>query len=154
MSNHLASVQLLMQELGPTTPEIDAIIQSDETSWAIQFSDESIIIIDWADAPPRLVISATLGRPAEESRLAVYRTMLSYNLLWKDTGGVKAALAGPMGDVILLVDLYADQLYEAELRTVLLNFVQLALVWSSYVTNQDGATADVPLAVDNMHLRA
>lgn len=49
MSNHLQSVQAIMQLLGPGTPEIDAIIQSEDSSWAIQFSDESVIVIDWAD---------------------------------------------------------------------------------------------------------
>lgn len=154
MSNHLQSVQAIMQQLGPGTPEIDAIIQSEECSWAIQFADESVIVIDWADQPPRLVLSATLGRPAQEARLAVYQSLLSYNLLWKETGGIKAALAGPMGEVVLFAELYSDPLYETELRKSLLDFVRLSAVWREYVASEGEGDGQSPIDADNMHLRA
>jgi hypothetical protein len=154
MSNHLASVQSIMQELGPSTPEIDAIIQSEETSWAIQFGDESVIVIDWADHPPRLVLSATLGRPADDVRLTVYQSLLSYNLLWKETGGIKAAIAGPLGEAVLFCEFYANPLYEADLRERLLSFLDVAAVWRDYVGNESAAAEEAPLANESMHLRA
>ncbi|MGI4847709.1 MAG: type III secretion system chaperone [Janthinobacterium lividum] len=154
MSNHLQSVQLIMQTLGPSTPEIDAIIQSEESSWALQFADESVIVIDWADNPPRLVLSATLGRPAEDARLAVYQALLSYNLLWKETGGLKTALAGKLGEVVLFLELYSDPLYDTELRRVLLELVKVASVWRNYVAAEGAPQGQAQIDSDNMHLRA
>ena len=153
MSNHLEAIQQIMQALGPSTAEIDAIIQSEETSWAVQLADENVIVIEWADQPPRLVMSATLGRPEEDARLAVYQTLLSYNFLWKDTGGVKAALAGPTGEVVLLVDFHSNPLYEHEVRNLLLDFAQLTTVWMGYVRGGAGAEG-VAAPTENIVLRA
>lgn len=104
------------------------------------------------------MLSATLGKPALEARLTVYQSLLSYNLLWKETGGIKAALAGPMGEVVLFAELYSDPLYETELRKMLLEFVKLSGVWRNYVASEGAGAGssenETPIAADNMHLRA
>jgi hypothetical protein len=149
------SIQLLMQEIGPATPEIDAVMQSEEGSWAVQFEDETVVQIEWADEPSRLVLSSALGQARPEMRLPVYETLLSYNLLWQDTGGVKAALAGPGGEVSLLYELFADTaLSLGDLRTVLLNFMQLTQLWAPYVKSDASTPVNVPMSTEEMHLRA
>jgi hypothetical protein len=149
------SIQLLMQEIGPATPEIDAVMQSEERSWAIQFDDETVVQVEWADEPSRLVLSSALGQVNPEMRLPVYETLLSYNLLWQDTGGVKAALAGPGGEVSLLYELFADTLLSlGDLRTVLLNFMQLTQLWTAYVKSDASAPVNMSMSTDEMHLRA
>lgn len=149
------SIQLLMQEIGPDMPEIDAVMQSEENSWAIQFDDETVVQIEWADEPSRLVLSSALGQVNPEMRLPVYETLLSYNLLWQDTGGVKAALAGPGGEVSLLYELFADtSLSLGDLRTVLLNFMQLTQLWTAYVKSDASAPVNIPMSSEEMHLRA
>jgi hypothetical protein len=148
------AIQLLMQEIGPGTPEIDAVMQIEEGSWVIQFEDEAVVQIEWADEPSRLVLSSTLGQVDPEMRLPVYETLLSYNLLWQDTGGVKAALAGPDGEVSLLFELFADALPLADLRTVLLNFTHLTRLWGAYVKSDASAPVTAPMSSEEMHLRA
>lgn len=154
MSISLELIQMLMQELGPNTPEVDAILQTDDTTWAVQFDDDRAILIEWADDPRRLVLSAILGRASSATQIAVYETLLSYNLLWKETGGVRMALDGPEGDVMLIYDLYEDQLTESELRTVMVNFADLAALWTEYVTSEVTTSALPPISQDTMHLRA
>ncbi|MDB5823642.1 MAG: hypothetical protein JWR21_2346 [Herminiimonas sp.] len=149
------SIQLLMQEIGPATLEIDAVMQSEEGSWAVQFDDETVVQIEWADEPSRLVLSSALGQARPEMRLPVYETLLSYNLLWQDTGGVKAALAGPGGEVSLLYEMFADtELSLSDLRTVLLNFMQLTQLWASYVKSDASTPVNAPMPTEEMHLRA
>ena len=89
MTTTIEKIQQFLQELGPNTPDIDAVVQTEDPSWAIQFSDETIVIIEPAEDPPRMVLSSELGSANESLQLPIYETLLCYNLLWRETGGVK-----------------------------------------------------------------
>lgn len=148
------TIELLLQEIGPETPEINAVMQSEEGSWAVEFDDETVVLLDWAEQPNRLVLSSSLGQVRPEMRLKVYETLLSYNLLWQETGGVKTALGGPDGEASLLYEMFVDDLVLADLRTVLLNFAQLTRLWTAYVESDESAPVRAPISGEEMHLRA
>ena len=155
MAGYLERVQIMMEEIGPSMPEIEAVIQSEEKNWAIQFDDQSIITLEWAEKPERVVLTSMLGVPSESMQLSVYETLLCYNLLWKDTGGVKMALAGPGGDLMLLYELYVDQLMLNDLQIVISNFSSISQVWSVYVTGESQELlGNVPGPMDMLHLGA
>lgn len=155
MATNLERMQIMMEEIGPSMSEIEAVIQSEEKNWAIQFDDQSIIMLEWADSPDRVVLTAMLGTPTESMQMSVYETLLCYNLLWKDTGGVKMALSGPGGELVLLYELFAGSITLSELQTVLTNFVSIAQVWSVYVTGESDQAAPVlPSSLDMLHLGA
>ncbi len=72
----IEQIENLVKELGPAMSDIDAIVQTEDPSWAIQFSDETIIILEPADDPSRIVISTELGAAAEAQQRTVYETMV------------------------------------------------------------------------------
>ena len=155
MATNLKRMQIMMEEIGPSLPEIEAVIQSEDKNWAIQFSDQSIVMLEWAEDPDRVVLTSLLGAPSESMQLSVYETLLCYNLLWKDTGGVKMALSGPGGDLVVIYELFSTDLTLGELQTVLTNFVSIAQIWTVYVTGeseQPGMT--LPGALDMLQLGA
>lgn len=155
MATNLERMQIMMQEIGPSLPEIEAVIQSEEKNWAIQFEDQSIVMLEWAENPERVVLTAMLGTPSESMQLSVYETLLCYNLLWKDTGGVKMALSGPGGELILLYELFATDLDLAGLQTVVTNFTSIAQVWSVYVTGEsEQPVGSLPTSMDMLQLGA
>ncbi len=155
MATNLERMQIMMEEIGPSMSEIEAVIQSEEKNWAIQFEDQSIVMLEWTDSPDRVVLSAMLGTASESMQLYVYETLLCYNLLWKDTGGVKMALSGPGGELVLLYELFASNLSLNELQTVLANFVSIAQVWSVYVTGESDQVAPaLPSSLDMLNLSA
>jgi len=155
MATNLEHMQIMMEEIGPAMPEIEAVIQSEEKNWAIQFEDQSIVMLEWAESPDRVVLTAMLGVPSESMQLSVYEALLCYNLLWKDTGGVKMALSGPGGELVLLYELFASNLNRNELQTVLINFVSISQVWSVYVTGEgDEPAGQLPSPTDMLHLGA
>lgn len=155
MATNLQRMQIMMEEIGPVMPSIEAVIQSEEKNWAIQFDDQTIVMLEWAEKPDRVVLTAMLGTPSESMQLSVYETLLCYNLLWKDTGGVKMALSGPGGELILLYELFSTDLTLNELQTVLTNFVSIAQVWSVYVTGEsEQPMGSVPSSVDMLQLGA
>lgn len=155
MATNLERMQIMMEEIGPAMPEIEAVIQSEEKNWAIQFEDQSIVMLEWAENPDRVVLTAMLGVPSDSMQLSVYETLLCYNLLWKDTGGVKMALSGPGGELVLLYELFASNLNRSELQTVLINFVSISQVWSVYVTGEgEQPVSNLPSPTDMLHLGA
>ena len=155
MASHLERMQIMMEEIGPSMPEIEAVIQNEEKNWAIQFEDQSIITLEWSEKPERVVLTSLLGIPSESMQLSVYEALLCYNLLWKDTGGVKMALSGPGGELVLLYELFVSQLSLNELQTVLSNFVSIAQVWSVYVTGENNQpVSNLPGPMDMLHLGA
>lgn len=155
MATNLERMQIMMEEIGPAMPEIEAVIQSEEKNWAIQFEDQSIVMLEWAENPDRVVLTAILGTPSETMQLSVYETLLCYNLLWKDTGGVKMALSGPGGELVLLYELFAATLNRHDLQTVLINFVSIAQVWGVFVTGEgDEQATQLPSPTDMLHLGA
>jgi len=155
MARSLERIQIMMEEIGPSMPDIEAVIQSENTNWAIQFEDQSIVMLEWAEQPDRVVLTTLLGTPSEAMQLSVYETLLCYNLLWKDTGGVKMALSGPGGELVLLYELHAPNLNLNELQVVLTNFLSIAQVWSVYVTGEsENPVAGTPGPMDMLHLGA
>jgi hypothetical protein len=69
MATNLERIQAMMEEIGPAMAEIEAVIQSEEKNWAIQFEDQSIIMLEWAERPDRIVLSSMLGIPSETMQL-------------------------------------------------------------------------------------
>ena len=65
MATNLERMQAMMEEIGPDMAEIEAVIQSEDKNWAIQFEDQSIIMLEWAERPDRIVLS-------NDSRYAVH----------------------------------------------------------------------------------
>lgn len=137
MATTIEQIQQLVQEIGPSMPEIDAVVQTEEPSWAIQFSDETIIILEATDEPSRIVISAELGAVAEGQQRVAYETLLCYNLMWRDSGGVKIGLAGPHGTLIISVDVCLANLTLSDLQQEISKFLKVARSWTQYIARAD-----------------
>lgn len=157
MTSTVEQIQQLIQEVGPSMPEIDAVVQTEEPSWAIQFSDETIVIIEAADDPARIVMSAELGAASEVRQRAVYETLLCYNLMWRDSGGVKVGLAGPQGSLIISTDVCLDGMSLMDLQEALNRFLKITRSWAQYVARtEEGTGAEMPPlpGMGGMHLHA
>lgn len=144
MANTIEQIQQLIQELGPNMQDIDAIVQTEEPSWAIQFSDETIVIIEAAEDPARMVFSAELGSANDNNQHAVYEALLCYNLMWRDTGGVKIGLAGPQGALIISSEICLEGLMLNDLQFTLKNFLKIARSWQSFVSQAAPTLAPLP----------
>lgn len=150
----IEQIRQLVQELGPSMPDIDAVVQTEEPSWAIQFSDETILIIEAADDPARLVVSAELGTAAEAQQRTVYETLLCYNLMWRNSGGVKIGLAGPQGALIISTEVCLQGLILADLQQELSKFLKIVRSWTDYVAKADAGTPPPSGLNDSFHLHA
>jgi hypothetical protein len=137
-------------------PAIDAIVQTEDPSWAIQFGDESIILLEPAEEPARIVISTELGSAAEAQQRAIYETMLCYNLMWRDSGGIKIGLAGPQGALIISTDVCIEGLTLQQLQQEIEGFLKIARSWTQYVGKAESGEAPPLPGMDagSLHLHA
>ena len=155
-------IQDLISQIGPVFPDIDAVIQTEDPSWAIQFVDELVVMIEQLEHPDRMVFSSEIGTVADDQELpiyeallcynllwkdtgglSVYETLLCYNLLWRDTGGVKMALGGPEGEILLIYEMYMQETNLNEFKTVLLNFLNIAKVWEVFIQSEDSSMDEI-----------
>lgn len=154
MATTIEQIQQLIQELGPSMPDIDAVVQTEDPSWAVQFADETVIILEAAEEPSRIVLSSELGSPTDSLQLPIYETLLCYNLLWRETGGVKIGLAGPKGALILSSELCLEGLTLMDLQAGITNFVKITRSWSQYVVGETAAAPLPGMDSGSMHLHA
>lgn len=150
----LEQIQLLMNEIGPNTPEIEAIVQKDDAIWSIGFENHTIVTIEYRTETPGLILTASIGQPAPEKQIEVYQTLLAYNSLWKKQKGLVVTVIGEESNLAFQYGLEAANLTLPSLRTVLLNFSNLAEEWHRYVTGD--STLEAPEAaadtLDTLHL--
>ena len=148
-------IQDLISQIGPVFPDIDAVIQTEDPSWAIQFVDELVVMIEQLEHPDRMVFSSEIGTVADDQELPVYEALLCYNLLWKDTGGVKIGLAGPKGILIVTTELLLDGLTLMTFQEALTNFTNIAKSLSKYVIRDKKNPSSLPnVNSHSLHLQA
>jgi hypothetical protein len=139
-------VARLMAEVGTLDDDIVAVVQTGDDSWAIRFEDVDIEV----ERDPhggRLVLSAEIAVPRREDRVTVYEALLSYSMLWRETGGLRMALAEPGGAAVQLVDLNTVDVTPKLLATVAANLAERTLVWRAFLASgQQGEQPTNPLA--------
>jgi hypothetical protein len=126
-------IDTLMAATGPMLPEAEGIARTGEAQWAVAWESGSVVIADLAEEGARLVLSTLLGTPAREHRETILTTLLSYNALWRETGGVTLALAGAEGEAMQLCPLATAGLDAGTLAGLLVNFENKARVWRGFV---------------------
>jgi hypothetical protein len=124
-------VQGLIEALGARNDEIEVITRNGDAQWSVGFDEDTVVTLDLVADQAKLVLSTPLGRPSTEQRLAAYEAMLSYNMLWLETGGVTIGLGGAHGELVQLFELNAadDDLTLDLLDVVLVNFAEKARMW-------------------------
>src|SRR5262249_5950592 len=111
------------------------ILRSGETTWAIEYG-EFEIELEYEPTLDRLMFSVAVGPVSSDKQVRAYETMLAYNLIWRETGGVRMALAGPGLDAVQMADLGGSELSPELLLTVLGNFAEKARVWREFVAGK------------------
>ncbi len=139
----IEQIQLMIEELGAADGEIEGVLQYGDAEWAVIWADEVAVSLEADEDGRRLMLSANLGTPPDDRRAAVLETLMTYNLLWRDHGGVTAALGD--GELFLLFGLPTDDLTTADLAATLANFAEKSRVWRSFATGGGESMVENPL---------
>ena len=123
-------IALQLAELAPAMPQVTAVIQDERVArWAIEF-DEGLVVVAELDEPARfLVLTAELGAPAAEHRLAVCEAILTHACIRPPQDDIVVAAAGPGGAVVQRVDLGVTERGCEALQARLGAFAAKAALW-------------------------
>jgi len=133
----------LMARVGPLLDLHQITAFPEDLSWALFFDESTRLDVDYDEARSRAVVEGVVGAVEEHARLRVHTMLLQYNYLWRQHGGVRAALEGAPGDLVLLLDLPPN----VDLPTlcgILQNFRNVVEEWRRAVANANsdgGSTA-------------
>jgi hypothetical protein len=142
------SITQLLHSLGPSSDGIGEVSFNDEDgSWAVTMDDRSEILVEWDDAPSRLLLSSLLGTAPVGREQTLYTAALRYNEQGIERGGVTVGLGGAGGEMMLMLPLSADAILVNELQNAVRRFNELTHDWTRYVA---GDTDELPatLTVD------
>jgi hypothetical protein len=131
----LEATRQLIMDMAPNAADIKEIQESEDGAWAFGLSDESVMTAEWADKPPRLVLTFFLGTPPDERRLAACELLLSFSQMSADTGGVRGGMAAD-GELTLIYDIPAAPLTEVDLREIVMNFAGLGRKWRQTIQGE------------------
>jgi hypothetical protein len=111
--------------------------------------------VEQLENPDRMVFSSEIGAVTDDQELPVYEALLCYNLLWKDTGGVKIGLAGPKGILIVTTELLLDGLTLMSFQEALTNFTNISRSLGKYVVRDKKNPSSLPnVNPHSLHLQA
>ncbi len=120
---------------------IAGIAQFGDACWAIDVEDAQPCLAQLEPGGLHLTVSTDVGTPAQGRHDAVRGAALSYNALWRETGGARIVQAGGSGELTLLRQFGADEVHAPEFPAAVGHFIAVGIWWHAYVTDESG---DVP----------
>ncbi len=138
-------LQDLVVRLGPSLPDVVEAARLDATQWAVAFESGANVLLDWANDPPRILLSSLLGRPHPDRCLHVYQTLLAFNSLWVESNGTWLALNGTEGEVTLMYELPPIELTLDALQDAVVGMAALAGAWCEFVMADPESTVLPPM---------
>ena len=128
-----SSLQAAIEGLGPADPDILSVVQLGDAGWVVRYDNMDVELE--GDSESRAVaLQADIGVMAVSGRADVYATLLKYNYLQRDTGGMTMAVKDD-DTVVQMLRFVEEPLTTELLLTVLQNFIVKARVWRGLITS-------------------
>ena len=118
-----------------------------EDAWRIAMATGHALDVEYDDEAARLMITGDIGEIAAASRLTMYETLLQYNFIWSQTGGVRIALDGSTHRAVVMFEVALPNLAVPRLSMVLANLARVQEAWIEILSQAGttGASHSTPL---------
>jgi hypothetical protein len=134
-------VHQLIHESAAGLDVLELSTRHDRDAWLLEFDEETTIDVEFDAEADRLVLAAGVLEVPEARRSSIYELLLQFNFLWPQTGGVRMALDGMPGQVVMLFDLPDPTMGCTQLRRVLTNIAILQRSWRR-ILREIGSASD------------
>ena len=136
MTHFPVQVAAWLEELSSRLKVVDWVsFNPGAPTCTVGFEDGSAVLLEWDDEQERLMALALLGRPPEHAALAVYRTVLAYNGMWRENAGARIVAVDAEGELALMFELAVQALTLERLRLMLESVRSAASAWGRYVAD-------------------
>lgn len=116
--------------LAEINPDIDAVLQTSASSWSLGFQGDEQIDLELFETGQRLMLSTTLANVGQDALEKAMQGLLTYNLMWRETGNVRTALAE--SHIFLITDLPVAVLDSDSLSLALANLRRARSQWDRF----------------------
>ena len=117
-------------------------VQEDQIVWLLGIDDQDTVLAQWQQATRRMMFTLEIGPLPDRHCEHWLKEVLSYNLLWQQTGGARIGLLPPDNRLQLLFDVHAEQLGASQIVSVLDNLIQVANAWRNTLNADPQASAE------------
>ena len=125
--DRLNFLESVMAAMGEQAEELQTLIYiPDRQSWEATVDEDIPVLLEWDGEPTRLVASVDLGETHEGDRPQLYEFLLSYNALWRETGGARVSVGGASALATLHFDIPESHFNVPHLLTVIVNLTDVA----------------------------
>lgn len=141
------AVHDLMAQIGPVLELAQVTEFADDASWRLVFDADTQMDIEYDPQGERLMITGNLAAEPQ-NREKAFEALLRYNYLWTAHGGVRAALDGVPGKLVLMLEMPTARLEMSHLCAVLQNFRTVIDGWRAILKGNTSTQAADELPVD------
>jgi len=120
-------------EVAPLSEKIVAMSQADDGTWVLSFADGTIVLMEWANKPERVVLTSPLGHPPKNRAEELFALCLSFSALSRESCGARIGLGGEEGELMLIRELHHDTAGGWDLLPVLEHFAYVASWWQGVI---------------------
>jgi len=144
-SNH---VHDLVQEIGSSSELAEVYADESNLAWSFVFPDGLVLAMDLDEEEGRITFSAEVDEARADRSAQTLELLLRYNYLWHETGGVRMALDGEGGQVLMIYDFSAAELDLPKFVSVLESLADKARAWKQALASNGAPQAEVPESGD------
>lgn len=123
---------LLVDAIHPLEPVLIEP-QTGRDAWFVELGDGSAFDIEYDGRCHRFVICVSICEVPDQARLQIYEALLQYNFLWPQSGGLRMAIDGTPGQVVMLLDLPLTSLESSRLALALENMADIQRSWREII---------------------
>ena len=131
MSDYGSAIEL-MGDLGPLLDPDAIIFYPDQGMWSVVVDTETRVDLGYDDAARVLVFTLDLGPIPEAAAADVHKMLLRFGYLWRETGGIHAALDGE-GHAALMYKRPLAGLDVQSLRSLIGNLAIQRRLWADLI---------------------
>lgn len=118
---------------------LEAVVEMAPGAWFVHFETGGECLVEWAEEPNRLVITAGVGEPDPKARAELHASCLTFNALWSTLGAMRLAKDDDSDQLLLVNDVACDsENPHVQLANNLLRHEGLRLFWTLLVENATG----------------
>jgi hypothetical protein len=148
------TVHELIAQVGPVLDLRQVTEFAEDRTWCLVFDASTGIDVDYDERGDRLVLTANVAAVAGHAQAKSFEALLRYNYLWTEHGGVRAALDGSPGNVVLMIETPASGLEISKLCNILQGFRAAVEGWRGVLASiASGRAASDTLAIADGMIR-
>lgn len=130
------TVKAVIEEFGPFSSDVSAVVKHAEDTWVVTFLDDTQAMLRWCDAPARLETSTQVARFEQPMSTETLEVLLAFNLLSSQTQGARMAWEPQERTLHLVRDLPLAQCELESLQNSLRSLIGTADYWREALMDQ------------------